>query len=90
MAKKGQKWNMLRHIFASRLVNRGVDIVTVMELLEHSMITAMMRLRPYEHSQQAGRSAKSGVQLLQFGYNAPEKASKVANCSRTSIIFSAI
>ena len=40
-------WHTLRHTFASRLLERGVDIVTVKELLGHSTVTVTMR---YTHS----------------------------------------
>ena len=40
-------WHTLRHTFASRLLERGVDIVTVKELLWHSTVTVTMR---YTHS----------------------------------------
>lgn len=43
----GVTWHTLRHTFASRLVNRGVDIVTVQELLGHSTVTVTMR---YTHT----------------------------------------
>jgi integrase len=43
----GVTWHTLRHTFASRLVDRGVDIVTVKELLGHSSITVTMR---YTHT----------------------------------------
>lgn len=36
-------WHTLRHTFASRLVGRGVDIVTVKELLGRSSVTVTMR-----------------------------------------------
>jgi len=40
-------WHTLRHTFASRLVARGVDIVTVQQLLGHSTVTVTMR---YTHT----------------------------------------
>ena len=40
-------WHVFRHTFASRLTRKGVDIVTVKELLGHSSITTTMR---YAHS----------------------------------------
>jgi integrase len=40
-------WHTLRHTFASRFVNSGVDIVTVKELLGHSSISVTMR---YAHT----------------------------------------
>jgi integrase len=46
-AISGVTWHTLRHTFASRLVNRGVDIVTVKELLGHSTVTVTMR---YAHT----------------------------------------
>jgi len=43
----GVTWKTLRHTFASRLVNRGVDIVTVQQLLGHFSVTVTMR---YTHT----------------------------------------
>jgi integrase len=43
----GVTWHTLRHTFASRLLERGADIMTVKELLGHSTITVTMR---YTHS----------------------------------------
>ena len=40
-------WHTLRHTSASRLVDRGVDIVTVQQLLGHSTVTVTMR---YTHT----------------------------------------
>ena len=40
-------WHTLRHTFASRLVNRGVDIITVQQLLGHSSLAVTMR---YTHT----------------------------------------
>jgi integrase len=54
-AVSGVSSHTLRHTFASRLVNRGVDIVTVKEPLGHSSITATMR---YAHTKiEAKRAA---------------------------------
>jgi site-specific recombinase XerD len=44
---EGVTWHKLRHTFASRLVNRGVDIVTVQQLLGHSTVATTMR---YTHT----------------------------------------
>jgi integrase len=44
---EGVTWHTLRHTFASRLVSRGVDIVTVQQLLGHSTVTVTMR---YTHT----------------------------------------
>ena len=43
----GVTWHTLRHTFASRLLDRGVDIVTVQQLLGHSTVTVTMR---YTHT----------------------------------------
>lgn len=58
----GVSWHTLRHTFASRLVKRGVDIVTVKELLGHSSVTVTMR---YTHtnleSKRAAVHALTGI-----------------------------
>jgi integrase len=43
----GVTWHSLRHTFASRLLDRGVDIITVKELLGHSTVIVTMR---YTHT----------------------------------------
>ena len=43
----GVTWHTFRHTFASRLTRKGVDLVTVKELLGHSTVTVTMR---YAHS----------------------------------------
>ncbi len=43
----GVTWHTLRHTFASRLLERGADIVTVQQLLGHSTVTVTMR---YTHT----------------------------------------
>jgi integrase len=58
-------WHTLRHTFASRLVNSGVDIVTVKELLGHSSISVTMR---YAHTNI--ESKRAAVEKLDgFGDN---------------------
>jgi integrase len=44
---KGVTWHTLRHTFASRLLDRGANIVTVQQLLGHSTVTVTMR---YTHT----------------------------------------
>jgi integrase len=61
----GVTWHTLRHTFASRLVNSGVDIVTVKELLGHSSISVTMR---YAHTNI--ESKRAAVEKLHgFGDN---------------------
>jgi site-specific recombinase XerD len=61
----GVTWHTLRHTFASRLVNSGVDIVTVKELLGHSSISVTMR---YAHTN--FESKRAAVEKLDgFGDN---------------------
>jgi integrase len=43
----GVTWHTLRHTFASRLLDRNVDIVTVQQLLGHSTVIVTMR---YTHT----------------------------------------
>jgi integrase len=72
---EGVTWHTLRHTFASRLVNTGVDIVTVKELLGHSSITVTMR---YAHTNFDSKCA-AVAKLDGFGDNlvtVPEKLHK--------------
>jgi integrase len=62
----GLRFHDLRHTFASRLIERGVDIVTVKELLGHSTITLTQR---YTHSRDEQR--RRAVERL----DAPEASS---------------
>jgi site-specific recombinase XerD len=45
--RRASTWHTLRHTFASRLLDRGVDIITVKELLGHSAVIVTMR---YTHT----------------------------------------
>ena len=62
---EGVTWHTLRHTFASRLVNRGVDIVTVQQLLGHFAVTVTMR---YTHTNLDSKHA-AVARLEGFGDN---------------------
>ena len=70
------------HTFASRLLERGVDIMTVKELLGHSTVTVTMR---YTHSDLAskvvavGKLASTATNLLHL---APKCSSRGPECSK--------
>ena len=70
---EGVTWHKLRHTFASRLVNTGVDIVTVKELLGHSSITVTMR---YAHTNFDSKRA-AVAKLDGFGDNLVTVPAKV-------------
>jgi integrase len=61
----GVTWHTLRHTFASRLLDRGVDIVTVQQLLGHSTVTVTMR---YTHTNLDSKKA-AVAKLESFGDN---------------------
>src|SRR5262245_22901813 len=58
-------WHVLRHTFASRLLQAGTDIVTVSKLLGHSTITTTMRYT--HHAKTALHDAVNTVRVSQFG-----------------------
>jgi transcriptional regulator len=60
----GVTWHTLRHTFAPRLMERGVDIITVKELLGHSTVTVTMR---YTHSNLDSKVAAVGKLAGIFG-----------------------
>ncbi len=74
----------LRHTFASRLVMKGIDLVTVKELLGHKSITMTMR---YSHP--SPEHKKMAVELLEMDLGCPnygpigklEKREKVVSYS---------
>jgi integrase len=79
---QGVTWHTLRHTFASRLLDRGVDIMTVKELLGHSTVTVTMR---YTHSNLGSKALAvrkledAATILLQ---SAPECSSSNPDCSK--------
>jgi integrase len=81
---EGVTWHTLRHTFASRLLERGADIITVKELLGHSTVTVTMR---YTHSNLAskvaavGKLAGTATNLLHL---APKCNSKGSECSKVA------
>jgi len=60
----GASWHVLRHTFASRLLQAGTDIVTVSKLLGHSTITTTMRY--LHHAKTALHEAVNTVSVTQF------------------------
>jgi integrase len=79
---EGVTWHTLRHTFASRLLERGADIITVKELLGHSTVTVTMR---YTHSNLAAKVAAVGkltgtaTNLLHL---APKCGNRGGECSK--------
>ena len=76
----GVTWHTLRHTFASRLVDRGADIVTVQQLLGHSTVTVTMR---YTHTNLD--SKRAAVEKLESHCDksvtvAPQCSSRTENC----------
>ena len=57
---QGLRFHDLRHAFASRLVEKGVDLITVKDLLGHSSVKTTER---YTHSQKEQK--KRAVELLE-------------------------
>jgi len=66
------RFHDLRHTFATRLVERGVDLITVKELLGHSSVTITER---YTHS--FGEQKRKAVELLVE--KSEERAEKVSD-----------
>jgi excisionase family DNA binding protein len=69
---KGVRMHDLRHTFATRLVRRGVDIITVRDLLGHSSVKLTER---YTHSNEEQK--REAVRRLE-----PETAKKAEDLSR--------
>jgi integrase len=65
----GASWHVLRHSFASRLLQAGTDIVTVSKLLGHSTIQTTMRY--LHHAKTALHEAVNTVSISQFGTTTP-------------------
>lgn len=67
----GLRFHDLRHTFASRLVESGVDIITIKDLLGHSSVTITER---YTHPNRGLK--KVAVDLLAQESDAPVEGSK--------------
>ena len=59
----GVTWHTLRHTFASRLLNRGADLVTVQQLLGYSGVIVTLR---YTHTNLESKHA-AVARLERFG-----------------------
>jgi integrase len=75
----GVTWHTLRHTFASRLIERGVDIVTVQQLLGHSTVTVTMR---YTHTNLESKKAAVD-QLSNFRHKSVTVCTKKQQRART-------
>jgi len=70
------KFHDLRHTFATRLAQKGIDIYKIAKLLGHEDIKMTQR---YAHH--CPESLRSGVESLEFGYNLATMAKKeISNC----------
>jgi len=58
-------WHGLRRTFATRLVQKGIDIYKVAELLGHSDV----RTTQQRYAHHCSESLRSGVDILDVGYN---------------------
>jgi integrase len=58
-------WHVLRHTYASRLLQHGVDIVAVSRLLGHSTIQTTMRYA--HHAKTALHEAVNRISVSHFG-----------------------
>ena len=74
---EGVTWHTLRHTFASRLLDRGVDIVTVQQLLGHSTVLVTMR---YTHTNLDSKKA-AVAKLESFGDNLVTVCTKMQQSS---------
>jgi integrase len=82
---EGVTWHTLRQTFASRLVNRGVDIVTVQQLLRRSTVTVTMR---YTHTNLD--SKRAAVAKLETSFDvlltsAPKRSNEKAQVSQMAL-----
>jgi len=73
---EGLRFHDLRHTFASRLVERGVDLITVKDLLGHSTVKMTER---YTHSSR--QSKKNAVELL------AQRKSRKGSLSRDAVTY---
>ncbi len=75
---EGLRFHDLRHTFASRLVERGIDLITVKDLLGHSTVRMTER---YTHSSQL--SKRKAVEILAQKtaekVNSPEAVSRMCH-----------